>query len=83
MQTALLIVLSIIPAEVLLWYFNKQDKGKPEPKKLKWKIFGWGGLAAVFAVIIELNVEEFYRYLGITQQTNFWLYKNRCKLCAG
>lgn len=74
MQTVLLIILSIIPAVVLLWYFNKQDKGKPEPKKLKWKIFGWGVLAAVFAVIIELNVEGLYQYLGITQQTNFWLY---------
>lgn len=74
MQTVLLIVLSIIPAVALLWYFNKQDKGRPEPKKLKWKIFGWGILAAVFAVIIELNVEDLYRYLGITLETNFWLY---------
>jgi protease PrsW len=74
MQTILLLIISIIPAVALLWYFNKQDKGQKEPKKLKWKIFAWGIMAAVFAVIIELNIEDFFRYLGINPIKTFWLY---------
>lgn len=74
MQTVLLIIVSIIPAIVLLWYFNKQDKGLKEPRKLMWKIFAWGVMAAVFAVIIELNVEDLFRYLGINPIRTFWLY---------
>lgn len=72
MQTALLIFLSILPTVILLWYFEKQDKGKKEPSRLKWKIFGWGILIAVFAVIIELNIGDLYNYLGLTK--NFWIY---------
>ncbi len=59
MQTVLLIILSILPAALLLWYFERQDKGHKEPHKLKWKIFRWGILATVFAIFIEIFVEEF------------------------
>ncbi len=31
-------------------------------------------MAAVFAVIIELNVEELFRYLGVNPIRTFWLY---------
>lgn len=31
-------------------------------------------MAAVFAVIIELNLEDLYRYLGINPIRHFWLY---------
>lgn len=74
MQTVLLFIISIVPAIVLLWYFNKQDKGQKEPRKLMWKIFGWGIMAAVFAVIIELNIEDLFSYLGINPIRTFWLY---------
>ncbi|MFH1534330.1 MAG: PrsW family glutamic-type intramembrane protease, partial [Nitrospirota bacterium] len=74
MQTILLLVISIIPAVILLWYFNKQDKGEKEPRKLMWKVFIWGVVAAIFAVIIELNIEDLYRYLGINPIETFWLY---------
>ena len=57
MQTVLLIVLAILPALALLWYFERKDKGRKEPRKLKWKIFWWGVLATVFAIFIELQVE--------------------------
>lgn len=74
METVLLIFLSIFPAIILLWYFEKQDKGRKEPGRLKWKIFGWGIMAAIFAVIIELNIEDAYSYFSITKENNFWLY---------
>lgn len=31
-------------------------------------------MAAVFAVVIELNIEDLYRYLGINPIETFWLY---------
>lgn len=74
METVLLIFLSILPAIILLWYFEKQDKGRKEPRRLKWKIFAWGIMAAIFAVIIELNIEDAYSYFLITKESNFWLY---------
>ncbi len=74
METLLLIFLSILPAIILLWYFERQDKGRKEPRKLKWKIFGWGIMAAIFAVIIELNIEDAYTFFSITPESNFWIY---------
>ncbi|MBD3361097.1 PrsW family intramembrane metalloprotease [Candidatus Peregrinibacteria bacterium] len=74
MKLAILIILSILPAIILLWYFEKQDKGRKEPRKLKWKIFGWGILATVIAAVIELNLEDFYFYIGIDPIKHFWLY---------
>ncbi len=53
----LLIILSILPAVILLWYFDKQDVGRKEPRRLKWKIFRWGLLATLFAFLIEIAVD--------------------------
>ncbi len=72
MNNIYLLILSILPALFLLWYFERQDKGRKEPLRLKWKIFGWGIIATFFAAVIELNIEDLYNLLGI--QNNFWLY---------
>lgn len=72
MDFSLLIVLSILPALILLWYFERQDKGLKEPRRLKWKIFWWGILATVFAGIIEVFMDDFIRKF-VTEDTNFYL----------
>ncbi len=72
MYTIFLIILSILPAALLLWYFEKQDKGHKEPLKLKWKIFRWGLFATFMAIVIELNIEDFF--LKFETFKNPWIY---------
>ena len=70
----LLLFLSIIPAVFLLWYFERQDKGRKEPLHLKWKIFRWGVFVTIVAAVIELNIEDIYYSLNITPSSHFWIY---------
>ncbi len=58
MRTTLLVLVSILPVLVLLRYFDKQDRGKKEPLRLKWKVFKWGILATIIAGIIEINLDS-------------------------
>jgi len=69
----LLVLLSILPAVILLWFFEKQDKGRKEPRRLKWKIFKWGLLATVFAGFIEVYVDGFFQNF-IDPVENFFPY---------
>jgi len=66
----LLLAISIIPVFLLLWFFEKQDKGKKEPLKLKWKVFKWGLLAVLFAAFIEVNIEIIIKMISM----NFFVY---------
>jgi len=72
--TIALIIASLIPPFALLWYFERQDRGHKEPRKLKLNIFLWGVLAALMASFIENGVEAFYPSIGISMQNNFWIY---------
>ena len=66
---ALLILISILPALLLLWFFEKQDKGEKEPRSLKNKVFFWGVFSMIIAAAIELNAEWL-----IPDGINFWVY---------
>jgi len=66
---ALLILISILPALFLLWFFEKQDKGEKEPRKLKNKVFFWGVFSTIIAAAIELNLGWL-----IPSGINFWVY---------
>lgn len=66
---ALLILISILPALFLLWFFEKQDKGEKEPRHLKNKVFFWGVFSMIIAAAIELNAEWL-----IPKNINFWVY---------
>ncbi len=65
MNTILLLLLSIFPALILLAYFERQDKGKKEPRKLRAKVFLYGILAVIAAIFIEVILEEFFTSLQI------------------
>ncbi len=74
MKEVLLIILSIIPAIILLIYFDKQDKGEREPMKLKWRVFWWGVIATFFAAVIELTMMTGFDYFEFTQKSQPVLY---------
>jgi|GEM_PF-6451066 protease PrsW len=65
----LLVLISILPALFLLWFFEKQDKGEKEPRKLKNKIFLWGIITTIIAAGLEINLESI-----IPKGTPSWLY---------
>lgn len=46
--------LAVIPSLLLLLYFYRKDKLKPEPPKLIWKTFALGLVAVIPAAAIEL-----------------------------
>jgi len=65
----LLILISILPALFLLRFFEKQDKGEKEPRRLKNKIFLWGVLSTIIAAGLEMNLERL-----IPDGANIWIY---------
>jgi RsiW-degrading membrane proteinase PrsW (M82 family) len=65
MNYFLLLLLSVFPVIALLLYFERQDKGRKEPMRLKWKVFKWGIYAAVFAGVIEINIDWGFSYLNM------------------
>lgn len=64
----ILVLISILPAIFLLWFFEKQDKGEKEPKKLKNKVFLWGIISTIIAAAAEINME------AILPSMNAWVY---------
>ncbi|MCX7736057.1 MAG: PrsW family glutamic-type intramembrane protease [Candidatus Kapabacteria bacterium] len=54
------LIMALAPAFFLLWYFNRMDKAKPEPKGMIIKIFLWGIFIIIPAIIIELFIDNFY-----------------------
>lgn len=45
---------AVIPALLLLWYYYRQDKYKPEPKGIILAVFGWGVLVTIPVIVVEL-----------------------------
>ncbi len=64
MQIALFII-SILPVIALLWFFEKQDKGRKEPKKLVRKVFWWGVISTIFAGTVGVFVDEIWFALNL------------------
>ena len=61
MQTIILLLIAIIPALLLLRYYYRQDKAKPEPIGLIIKVFFWGCISVIAAIILELAVDSAVR----------------------
>jgi len=69
MYYAFLFILSVLPAVFLLWFFEKQDKGEKEPRRLKNKVFLLGVLMVVIAAVIETGMDSF----ASSFQINHWV----------
>ena len=64
MYTLISFAMAVFPALFILNYYYKQDKNKPEPKGLIFKIFFLGILLTIPAIILELIVGLFKPAFG-------------------
>ena len=56
----ILLFIAVAPGLFLLWYFYHRDKYEREPKKLLFKIFFFGSLTVIPAIIFELILEKVF-----------------------
>lgn len=54
---AILIILSLAPVVILLWYFDRLDKDQKESRRFLWSIFLWGVLVTFVAGAVEYFLE--------------------------
>lgn len=64
MYIAIPAILAIGPSLLLVWYYYRQDKRKPEPKGLIVKIFLLGLVVTFPVIIVELLVSTFEKTLS-------------------
>ena len=57
MTTTLYIILAVVPSILWLLFYLRKDK-HPEPNKMVIKIFFWGILAALGALLFEFLYQE-------------------------
>jgi RsiW-degrading membrane proteinase PrsW (M82 family) len=62
--TLLSFALAVIPTLFLVRYYYRQDRARPEPKGLVFKVFLFGVLSALVAIPVELLVSQFHRAFG-------------------
>ncbi len=63
MNVVLSFSMAAAPALVLVWYYYRQDRRKPEPKGLILKVFFLGIASTVPAVFLELVLKQFEVYM--------------------
>lgn len=56
--------LAVIPALFLVWYYNRQDRRKPEPKGVITKIFLLGIVITFPVIVVEVLVEKLEGIVG-------------------
>jgi len=60
LEFAILLVLSLAPVALLLWYFDRLDKKNKESRIFLWSIFLWGFLVTLAAGGIEILLEYLF-----------------------
>ncbi|MBU1446178.1 PrsW family intramembrane metalloprotease [Patescibacteria group bacterium] len=56
-ELILLVLISLAPIVILIWYFDHLDKIQKESRRLLWSIFAWGVSMTVVAGIAEYFLE--------------------------
>ncbi|MCD4700604.1 MAG: PrsW family intramembrane metalloprotease [Candidatus Aegiribacteria sp.] len=64
MNLVISLTLAIVPALIIVIYFYRKDRAKPEPKKIIIRIFLLGLLSTVPAIFIELSINELRHFLN-------------------
>ncbi|MCG8572079.1 MAG: PrsW family glutamic-type intramembrane protease [Spirochaetes bacterium] len=64
------LIMAVVPALFLLWYFYRQDRAKPEPKGLITLVFFMGIVSVIPVIILELGLTLFGQ--GFTQYPLFY-----------
>ncbi len=65
MNILLSLALAIIPALLVVVYFRRKDRARPEPRKLSLKIFFLGVLSIIPALFLELGILKAGSEIGI------------------
>jgi RsiW-degrading membrane proteinase PrsW (M82 family) len=79
MKILISLVLAVIPAIYLVYYYYKKDDAKPEPKRLIIKVFIFGILSVFVALILELTIT----YFGPKTNNNITYYFFKAFFVAG
>jgi len=61
-----LIIISLLPVAVLLWYFDRFDSMRKESRKFLWKIFSYGIAITLAAAGIEMGLMSMFMDLFTT-----------------
>lgn len=69
-MSGILLFISVLPSVVLGYYVYKKDKIEPEPAGLLAKIFFFGCLTIIPAVIIELILSGVLGEIGISEESD-------------
>jgi RsiW-degrading membrane proteinase PrsW (M82 family) len=64
MNLAISLSLAIIPTLIIVIYFYRKDRAKPEPKGIIIRIFLLGLLSTIPAIVIELGINELRNFLN-------------------
>ncbi|MBN1494282.1 PrsW family intramembrane metalloprotease [Candidatus Peregrinibacteria bacterium] len=64
-EFAIILIISLAPVALLLWYFDRLDKKSKESRRFLWSIFLWGVLVTFAAGGIEVLLEYFFGGLFI------------------
>lgn len=67
MEIYLVILAALAPVAIALYYINKKDSFRPEPKKWLMKAFGYGVLSALLAILLAQSIST---PLGLNNDLN-------------
>ena len=69
----LAIIFGVVPSLIWLAFYLKTDV-HPEPNRMVIKVFFWGMLATIPAILIELGLLPFFQSLDLPETITFYLY---------
>lgn len=69
----LAIIFGVIPSLIWLAFYLKTDV-HPEPNRMIIKVFFWGMLATIPAVLIELGLLPLFKSFALSETVTFYLY---------
>ena len=73
MTIPIVLIFGIVPSIIWLAFYLRTDV-HPEPNRMVLKVFFWGMVATIPAVLIELAALPFLRSLHLTETLTFYLY---------
>ncbi len=73
MNDILFILFGVAPSLVWLVFYLRQDD-HPEPKRMILKVFFWGMLSTIPALLLELGIRRFIGVLALPKEISFVLF---------
>jgi RsiW-degrading membrane proteinase PrsW (M82 family) len=58
------VVLAVLPSLFWLWWYLRQDKAHPEPRRFLWRVFLLGMLVTLPALFVEYTIDLYLGFSG-------------------